>query len=202
MEQLFIPEIGTEIILAENWQFTLHNERRNEKLGKKFGLYRCDFSWILESEYPSFKESFNLSSEKDHKEYREKLMKWRLDAKPFQKENVILTLVKGTILKIDRIYIRKGNKDFSSITFWIKSGEYKGQRFWAKLSDCNTIVLDNGYEKSESCPCKYLDEPCHPRCTCKNGCSSLGCRNCCSYGSLGQRKERAKEINEKLKNNE
>lgn len=46
---------------------------------------------------------------------------------------------KNTILKIDRIYIRKGNKDYSSISFWVKSGLYKGARFWAKLEDCNKI---------------------------------------------------------------
>jgi len=37
MNQLFIPEIGTEIELAEDWQFTLYPEYRNSKLGVLLG---------------------------------------------------------------------------------------------------------------------------------------------------------------------
>lgn len=52
-----------------------------------------------------------------------------------------VTFNTGTELKIDRIYIRKGNKEYSSISFWIKNGPYKGARFWAKLSEVNQIVF-------------------------------------------------------------
>lgn len=48
----------------------------------------------------------------------------------------------NTLLVVDRIYIRKGSSDYSSVTFRIKScsiKEYVGKRFWAKLKDCNTI---------------------------------------------------------------
>lgn len=47
-----------------------------------------------------------------------------------------------TLLVVDRIYIRKGSSDYSSLTFRIKAcsiKEYVGKRFWAKLKDCNTI---------------------------------------------------------------
>lgn len=50
-----------------------------------------------------------------------------------------------------------------------------------------------------TCPCLYLDEPCHDTCTCKNGFSSFGCMYCCTYGSIEQRKNNAKRIAEKLK---
>ena len=50
-----------------------------------------------------------------------------------------VVLLEDTILKIDRIFIRKGSLDFSSVSFWIKSGPYKGARFWAKLEDVNRI---------------------------------------------------------------
>lgn len=53
-----------------------------------------------------------------------------------------ITLTKGTSLKVDRIYIRKGLTEFSSLTFFIGSGEWKGCRFWAKLSDVNNIEFD------------------------------------------------------------
>ena len=67
-----------------------------------------------------------------------------------------VTLPKGTILKVDRIYIRKGKSDFSSITFYANiqetvttvkwrstiSKKKKSLRFWAKLSDCNNIEMN------------------------------------------------------------
>jgi len=53
-----------------------------------------------------------------------------------------LVMPKGTALKVDRIYIRKGNSDYSSLTFFIGSGDWKGCRFWAKLSDVNNIEFD------------------------------------------------------------
>lgn len=52
----------------------------------------------------------------------------------------------GTILTVDRIYIRKGAQDFSSLSFWAQIPmDKKRFRFWAKLSDVNEIectVLD------------------------------------------------------------
>lgn len=44
-----------------------------------------------------------------------------------------------TLLAIDRIYIRKGQVGYSSISFIIKNGAFQGKRFWAKLKDVNEI---------------------------------------------------------------
>lgn len=70
------------------------------------------------------------------------------------------TIPAGTVLKIDRIYIRKGVKDYSSITFLWKGmstesriekylwdgSEYKVPRkpvrFWARLADVNNIEFE------------------------------------------------------------
>lgn len=63
------------------------------------------------------------------------------------------TLLKGTVLTVDRIYIRNGNKDYSSLSFIIssthderfvsKKGAFGSKqqygRFWAKLEDVNQI---------------------------------------------------------------
>lgn len=52
---------------------------------------------------------------------------------------------KTSVLKIDRIYIRKGASGFSSITFIlleIDGKKFKHQRFWAKLKDCNNIQFE------------------------------------------------------------
>ena len=44
-----------------------------------------------------------------------------------------------------------------------------------------------------ACPCLYTT-PCHERCTCVNQVSSIGCRRCCSYGSMEQRKAMAERL--------
>lgn len=64
---------------------------------------------------------------------------------------VPVTLDAGTELGIDRIYIRRGNKEFDSITFNLLGAKmtkgYFGSksrvRFWAKLRDVNTIEFDS-----------------------------------------------------------
>lgn len=53
----------------------------------------------------------------------------------------------------------------------------------------------------DGCPCNYLDEPCHPKCTCVNRLSSVGCRYCAKYGSIEQRKEAALRIKNKIESN-
>ena len=56
----------------------------------------------------------------------------------FGKSNpLITTLSKGTILEVDRIYIRKGASDFSSLTFKIRNE--KVLRFWIPLEKVNQI---------------------------------------------------------------
>lgn len=53
------------------------------------------------------------------------------------------TLIPGTSLKVDRIYIKKGQKDYNSVTFWAAIPGIKGKtRFWAKLDDVNTMVAE------------------------------------------------------------
>jgi len=63
---------------------------------------------------------------------------------------VPFTIPKGTVLTVDRIYIRSGNHEFSSVSFRINKAKGKakqqddnpfhvGIRFWAKLDDVNNI---------------------------------------------------------------
>lgn len=61
-----------------------------------------------------------------------------------------VTIPAGTILKVDRIYIRKGMEGYSSISFYSEGigngsgsfGRPKTARFWAKLEDCNRIDFE------------------------------------------------------------
>ncbi len=51
---------------------------------------------------------------------------------------VEITLPPGTILSVDRIYIRKSAKDYDSVTFRVLKGSpVPHGRFWAKLRDVN-----------------------------------------------------------------
>lgn len=47
----------------------------------------------------------------------------------------------GTVLKIERIYIRKGARDYDSVTFRLVGKGVKG-RFWAKLDEVNTMEFE------------------------------------------------------------
>ena len=54
-----------------------------------------------------------------------------------------VSLPSGTVLVVDRIYIRQGAADFDSISFRLKKGDHPDKkvwgRFWVKLGDANRI---------------------------------------------------------------
>lgn len=102
-------------------------------------------------------EARNNNSEwvKWNKDYE----KWTKEAKKLAKDSLEVVVPKGTVLAVDRIYIRKGSSDYSSITFFAKglgetivksaypyssrkSTKKKALRFWAKLDDCNRIQFE------------------------------------------------------------
>lgn len=86
-------------------------------------------------------------------QYWEDYRNHRLAAEKIGKPTIDIFLPAGQKLKIDRIYIRKGSSDFSSVTFYAKDipavmvrSQYypnkttkKPIRFWAKLRDVNQI---------------------------------------------------------------
>lgn len=57
-----------------------------------------------------------------------------------------VTLPKGTQLKVDRIYIRRGGESFSSVTFRTTKicpeKRFASKRFWVKLQAANEIIAD------------------------------------------------------------
>lgn len=119
--RLFIPEIGTILTLAEDWTFKVVNEQRNAGLAEIQGLTTGDY-------YHPFG-----TTESD--EWRGKFGQRRVpnDAGSY-------TFPAGTSLEVDRIYIRKGNEDFSSVTFKTR---VKGKvlRFFAKLDDVDKMEV-------------------------------------------------------------
>jgi hypothetical protein len=65
------------------------------------------------------------------------------------RQSVVITLPAGTVLRVDRIYIRKGKSEWDSVTFvvaehpTVKAKGFQGAgRFWAKLVDVNDIEFE------------------------------------------------------------
>ena len=59
---------------------------------------------------------------------------------------VSVTLTPGDILTVSRIFIRKGSKDYDSVTFAgqiLIDGVVRRVRFWAHLADANKLEVDN-----------------------------------------------------------
>lgn len=157
--KIFIPEIGTELILTKEWSFKLILEHRNNKLisrfypeyynyysyynykigcnilqTKKLHNLLCDF-YDLNNHLPN--EQYQIGKKNIFDENRDQYIK-EDDLEP-----VVLPI--GTILKVDRIYIRKGKgmSDYSSLSFYATyPGEKKKIRFFAKLNDVNTIEFE------------------------------------------------------------
>lgn len=117
--------------------------------------------WSAFSRQPSYEEiqAANKKAEDESESYQAYLKAyddWSKRAKAIATDQLTITLPAGTVLAVDRIYIRKGVSDYSSITFYAKGlGEsevknrwsgrvtkWKAQRFWAKLTDCNNIEFE------------------------------------------------------------
>lgn len=72
------------------------------------------------------------------------------------KDHLMVTLPAGTVLKIDRVYIKGPYPEYNSITFRTVASpdgrlanrrmggnkDGKSRRFWAKLADVNTIEYE------------------------------------------------------------
>lgn len=127
--RLFIPQIGTPLRLENDWTFMLFCEDRNAVLWralspndpKPTGQH---YDWLIGDECHV------------DNDYSREL------------KHLPVTLPAGTLLTVDRLYIRKGGDAFSnfdSITFNINETTHptlkdlKRKRFWAKLSDVNTM---------------------------------------------------------------
>ncbi len=93
-----------------------------------------DWSFELYYEYRNDTMFASLGKEYNRRDYYSSQNKAPIDVK----------IPKGAILKVDRIYIRKGSgyENFSSITFRFECEGFKKARFWAKLKDCNNIQFE------------------------------------------------------------
>ena len=136
-----IPEIGDTFVLTEDWTFKLFCEHRNQRLLSVIGMEVDNYGWS-----PSIYPSHAKNNERYRKHIEEQMKIWKLlpvyaddNTIAYYDRYVDMTIPSGTELKIDRIYIRKGLKDYSSVSFYATINKKKC-RFWAKLSDVNNIV--------------------------------------------------------------
>jgi hypothetical protein len=169
--QLYVPEIGDMIRLTQDWSFTLYRESRNDSLWREENCWDRvvdpDPTPVRELERKIFDIESRLTFQEIKNGYGWSLSRVKAYASQEDKDNhynfkhelntlqcrpswAPVTLLKDTVLKVDRIYIRKGVSEYSSITFyvWSKSGPVaanaskKKARFWAKLADCNNIQFE------------------------------------------------------------
>lgn len=159
--KLFIPTIGTKLKLTADWNFEVKEEYRNTKFLDAIGWTenmtakgrsRSRVQKIDASQLP-------LELVRDHGAPRldiEEVKNWSGEiAHTVHDYYFPMTLPAGTVLSVDRIYIRKGVGDFDSITFLITDCPDKrfapkkargflpgGCRFWVKLDEANRIECD------------------------------------------------------------
>ena len=120
--KLYIPEIGDSIQLSKDWTFNLYMEHRN------YSLYTLITGKSHEDINKEINNFYYTNGDNWANFYKSKIISY--------------TFPKDTILKVDRIYIRKGAEDFSSLTFYVTINK-KAYRFWAKLEDVNNIEFNN-----------------------------------------------------------
>lgn len=157
---LFVPDIGDKITLEEDWNFRLNDEYRNREFMddlKKAGLldnsemktkyqeFLSNYSGYLKTT-PSF-GTFLGDKDKDLYDLRNNILDTRMieDIRNdlyYSDKYVTTTIPDGCEIFIDRVYIRKGASDYSSITFRVEGMENmpkKSYRFWVKLHDTRGI---------------------------------------------------------------
>lgn len=119
--QLYVPHVGATLELAEPWTFNLYDERRNDALIAQ----ACS----------------------EDEQVAQDLQQRREEARRVRRYYDGLRLVcpytfpVGTVLRIDRLYVRRGDQAaYDSLSF-VVVGAQKRVRFWAKLADCNKITF-------------------------------------------------------------
>ena len=147
--RMYIPKLGDCVQLAEDWRFTLHTEHRNESLWKVLGVKPpSQWRWFGSKEAMENDAGYQSCLADPEIEVSVEVITYYAGDDRYKVLAVKPVLLpKGTILRIDRIYIRKGNEEYDSVTFVIeKSSIVKGRnkpRFWAKLDDANKMVLED-----------------------------------------------------------
>lgn len=134
MRTLQIPRLREELTLASDWEFDLHLESRNASLIE-----------LLEGRSLGWQDLYSQEWNPRKGEY-EPTELGQLYPRRF-------LIPRGTRLRVERVYIRKGDEKYDSLTFKVmdspdetlrdaKHGNTKGPRFWAKVDDVNRMEVE------------------------------------------------------------
>jgi hypothetical protein len=149
-QKLFIPNLGTLIMLAEEWTFKLYFERRNDGMLTVFGTKKGKYWWrgqisgddFIDGVIPACVEYEKAMTEDELASAYKSFAATNARDNPF----IRVTLPKGTQLKLDRIYVKRGAESFASVTFRTTkicpNKLFTSKRFWVKLREANQIVAD------------------------------------------------------------
>lgn len=146
--RMFIPEIGTKIILTRPWDILIHEERRNASVHERLKAALPEAE-VARMEAERLRVNQEMRQEGVHRwteGYAERMPRlWE----QWERAMIIpVTLPAGTELTVDRIYIRKGVSSYSSLTFHLTKTTHpvlaaKGRRrFWVKLDQVNRMEFD------------------------------------------------------------
>jgi hypothetical protein len=133
--RLFIPPLGTVVRLTSAWTCTIHREGRNWDVRRALVAHAQGETGAQPPTGDWWARYSAQSNDRDG--------------------SLSMTLPEGTVLKVDRIYVRSGQGDFDSVTFLIKDspdkrfvgkkgkGTFDGKpRFWVKLHEANAIECE------------------------------------------------------------
>lgn len=126
--KLYIPDVGHKITLEQPWAVGIQHEDRNRRFLQVMKANGGD-DVVL-----------NFGAYRD----------WL----PTSDKRFTMILPAGTVLLVDRVYIRKGSSDFSSLSFFVEScpllafthkklggTSTRKLRFFASLADVNTMII-------------------------------------------------------------
>lgn len=130
---LCVPTVGQKVRVldGQEWKFHLIGESRNHSAIKHFHP--------TEQEEVFFYDDFDLPEGVNYYTY------FQQNGRAPDRKKWLTTLPEGTVLTIDRIYLRKGKDEFDSITFVLnKPKGVKGPmvRFWVRLDEVNQGNLE------------------------------------------------------------
>ncbi len=129
-----ITKFGDYLHLEEDWTFTLTGDDRSRKMW-------CIVNKITTTKYWDVRNTMYHHETRINDRYLDRY------GNPHKYDVLVpntctVTLSKGTILCVARIYLRKGLTKFDSLTFTInkklnKGNPFAGCRFFASLDDCS-----------------------------------------------------------------
>jgi hypothetical protein len=133
MGSLFIPPLGTEITLAEDWHFDLYYERRNESLMEVLGISNEGLSWrdygknwpVVLSSGTTLKID-RIYIRKSGREF-DSVTFFLKGEKTKQKKELRKAVAWSAEVRKEHIYEH--------------TIPARGVRFWAKLQDVNKIIM-------------------------------------------------------------